>query len=275
VQASEDAKRLIDGLAPYWAGEAEVFRNYWGSGKRTRETDRRWLALQCWKEIWGSGLARTSEGLFLGAARELVAAFPRIDAPLDRREVLGWIDGLREEFAHYCAFADVHDALAIAGEPRLAPRDLVGWEEDRQLAELRLGHKRENPALGERAARITEGGFCTLFASGMGLAGVTEGPHARANALIAAACRGVYLDEFEHMRAGLVGLDAAALSRVDWLTLERMATAQARSRISMRNAQFGYPLAGAALEAALAGRLPPLAGASAAEMSLTPVGATA
>ena len=269
MQVSENAQRLIDGLAPYWAGEAEVFGHYWNWSKRTRDTDRRWLALQCWKEIWGSGLAATSDGLFLGVARELVAAFPRIDVELDRRAVLARVDALREEFAHYCAFADVHDALALAGEARLTPRDLVGWEEDRQLAELRLTHKREDAALGARAARLTEGGFCTLFSSGMRLAAQDTGPHARANTLIAAACHGVYHDEYEHMRAGLVGLDGEGHGEAEWRALERMATAQARSRIAMRNAQFGYPLAGEVLAAALAGRLTPLFGGSAHEIALT------
>ena len=269
MRVSENARRLIDGLAPYWAGEAEVFRHYWNWSKRTRETDRRWLALQCWKEIWGSGLAATSDGLFLGVARELVAAFPRIDVELDRRAVLARVDSLREEFAHYCAFADVHDALSLEGEVRLSPRDLVGWEEDRQLAELRLAHKRENPALGARASRLTEGGFCTLFSSGMGLAAQGAGPNARANALIAEACRSVYLDEFEHMRAGLLGLDAEGLGEMEWRTLEGMAVAQARARISMRNAQFGYPLAGEVLASALAGCLAPLLGGSTDEIALT------
>jgi hypothetical protein len=257
VEPGERAKRLIDGLAPYWAGESQVFRSYWASSKRTRETDRRWLALQCWKEIWGSGVARTREGLFLGAARELIEAFPRIDVDFPRREVLTLVDNLRAEFAHYCAFADAHDALGLPGEPRLTPRDLVGWQEDDRLADLRFAHKRENPRLGERAARITEGGFGALYTSGMGLAAADSGPHARANALIAAACRSVYEDEILHMGAGLRGIDDAGLSDADWRALEAMTIAQARSRVEMRNAQFGRPLAGDLLEAAKNGRLSP------------------
>ncbi len=265
---SERGKQLIDGLAPYWAGEAEVFRSYWGWSKRTRVSDRRWLARQCWKEIWGSGVARTPGGLFLGAARELIDAFPRIDADLPRREVLALVDNLRAEFAHYCAFADAHDALAEPGEPPLSPRDLEGWAEDDRLAELRLGHKRDHPRLGERAARLTEGGFGTLYASGIGLAALRSGPHARANALIAEACRGVYEDEIAHMGAGLDGIDDQSLSDADWRVLEAMATAQARCRIDMRNAQFGYPLGGDLLEAARTGRLPGRIGSLADENPL-------
>jgi hypothetical protein len=269
VQQENRAAQLIDGLAPYFAGEAEVFRTYWTWSKRTRETDRRWLARQCWKEIWGSGVARTREGLFLGAARELVELFPRIDAGVGRRDVLALVESLRSEFAHYCAFADAHDALASSGEPALSPRELTGWPEDDRLAELRFAHKREAPRLGERAARITEGGFGTLYLSGMGLSATTTGPHAHANAVIAAACRAVYDEERGHMAAGLRGIESEDLCEAEWRALEEMAVAQARCRIDMRNAQFGNPLAGERLEAARDGRLPAALGNSAYASALT------
>ena len=99
--ASAELKHLIDAAAPYWAGEAEVFRSYWNWAYRSRETDRRWLALQCSKEIWGSGLAPLDKGIFLGPAEQLVAAFPRIDIELDRHAVLDIAEGLRETVAFF------------------------------------------------------------------------------------------------------------------------------------------------------------------------------
>jgi hypothetical protein len=233
-----------------------VFEAYWISSARTRESDRAWLARQCWKEIWGSGVASSAGGLFLGAAQGLIDVFPRIDvvAAAERHEVLRAIDSLREEFAHYCEFADVHDALALPGEPRLAPHRLVGWAEDQRLTDLRMAHKRENPALGERAARITEGGFGTLYRSGQSLVAV-GGAHARANELIASACRRVLGDEWGHMAQGWRQLDDAALSPPDWERLEEMATEQMRARIDMRNAQFGQPLTREQLRDARAGRV--------------------
>ncbi len=259
-------KRLIDAAAPYWAGEAEVFRTYWSWERRSRDSDRCWLALQCSKEIWGSGLAPLDKGIFLGPAEELVAAFPRIDIELDRHAVLDIAEGLRAEFAHYCAFADAHDALALPGEPRLNPHAVkTAWKEDLELSALRFAHKKENAKLGDRATRFTEGGYCTLFAEGMKLRERTQGPHgrgagphARADALIAAACASVYEDEFGHMLKGIVGLESEGLAAADWSTLQRMALEQLRARIHMRNAQFGLPLAGAALERALAGRCDPV-----------------
>ena len=259
MEISANLKRLIEAASPYWAGEAEVFRTYWDCSARSRETDRRWLALQCAKEVWGSGLAPLDKGIFLGPAEQLVAAFPDVDIALDRHAVLDIAEGLYAEFAHYCAFADAHDAMALPGEPKLNPHAVkTAWQEDLDLSALRFAHKKENPKLGQRATNFTEGGYCTLFSEGMALGKRNSGPHARANALIAEACGKVYEDEFGHMLKGIAGLDAEGLRAADWATLERMALEQMRARIHMRNAQFGFPLSGAALERALAGRCKPL-----------------
>jgi len=257
---SASLKRLIAAAAPYWAGEAAVFRAYWKWSKRTRETDRRWLALQCSKEVWGSGLAPLDKGIFLGPAEELVRIFPRIDIDVDRHAVLDIAEGLWAEFLHYCAFADAHDALGKPGEAKLNPHALKGaWKEDLDLSALRFRHKREHPKLGERAARFTEGGYCTLFSEGMALKKSKNGKHAKADKLIAFACSKVYEDEFGHMLKGIAGLDDEGLKDADWRALEAMSVEQLKARIHMRNAQFSYPLSGKPLEDALAGRLKPLA----------------
>ena len=260
MTVSAQLKRLIDSAAPYWAGEAEVFTTYWDWPKRTRQTDRQWLAYQCSKEVWGSGLASLDKGIFLGPAEELIAAFPRIDNGIDRHKVLDIAEGLWAEFAHYCAFADAHDALCEEGEPKLTPLSVkLAWKEDRALSELRVAHRRDHPRLGQRATSFTEGGYCTLFSEGMKLKNRTGGPHGRANALIAEACAKVYDDEFGHMLKGIVGLDREAMSPEDWKLLEDLSVAQLRLRIVMRNSQFGYPVGEKRLAELLAGKGEPLA----------------
>jgi hypothetical protein len=259
MTVSAKLKQLIDTAAPFWAGEAEVFRTYWDAPTRTRETDRQWLAYQCSKEVWGSGISST-KGIFLEPAEQLVAAFPKIDIEIDRHAVLDIAEGLWAEFAHYCAFADAYDALALPGEPKINPHAVkTSWPEDIALTELRFAHRRDHPKLGMRATRFTEGGYCTLFSEGMALKARTGGPHGRANALIAEACRRVYDDEFGHMLKGIVGLDAEGLSDDEWQTLAAISVAQLRLRIRMRNAQFGYPLAEARIQEIFAGACAPLA----------------
>ena len=258
MAVSASLKRLIDTAAPFWAGEAEVFTTYWTSPRRTRETDRRWLALQCSKEVWGSGIS-SSKGIFLEPAEQLVVAFPKIDTEIDRHEVLDIAEGLWAEFAHYCAFADAYDALALPGEAKMNPHAVkTSWPEDIALTELRFAHRRDHPTLGMRATRFTEGGYCTLFSEGMKLAAHTDGPHGRANALIAQACRRVYDDEFGHMLKGIVGLDAEALSEAEWRLLGELSVAQLKLRIAMRNAQFGSPLSETRVREICAGGCAPL-----------------
>jgi hypothetical protein len=256
---SANLKRLIDAAAPYWAGEAEVFRTYWTWDKRTRESDRKWLAYQCSKEVWGSGLAPLDKGIFLGPAERLVAMFTKIDIEHDRHEVLDIAEGLWAEFAHYTAFADAYDGMAEPGEGKINPQMLKqSWKEDLDLSHLRFKHKDENLKLGTRATSFTEGGYCTLFSEGMKLRTQTSGPHGKRNALIAEACSKVYDDEFGHMLKGIVGLDVEGLTQEEWQHLERISVEQLKGRITMRNSQFGYPLEGKKLDDALNGRLLPL-----------------
>lgn len=261
MSVSADLRRLIDRAAPYWAGEAEVFRTYWVSDNRTRETDRRWLALQCSKEVWGSGLAPLDLGIFLGPVKELEAAFPKIDQGIDRHAVLDICEGLWAEFAHYCAFADAYDALALPGEPKINPQMVkTSWKEDLDLSHLRFAHKKAYPKLGERATRFTEGGYCTLFSEGMSLKHRGDDPvHGRANRLIAEACEKVYEDEFGHMLKGIVGLDEEGLTDEEWRILGDISVEQLKHRILMRNAQFSYPLSEARVKAIFAGGCEPLA----------------
>jgi hypothetical protein len=268
MRASLPLTRLIDTAAPYWAGEAEVFSTYFRSKERTRETDRGWLALQCFKEIWGAATDGKRKGLFLGPLEQLAEMFPRIDTGVDRHEVLDVAQGLAAEFAHYCAFADCHDALALPGEPKIDPASLYEWrsegkmpgrKEDDALTALRFSHIDRHGALGRRALRFTEGGYCTLFSEGMKLAGRPTAGHKKADRLIAAACARVYDDEFGHMLKGIVGLDDEGLSGSEWKLLAEMSLEQLRGRILMRNAQFGRPIGQARLAELLAGRSKPIA----------------
>ncbi len=245
---------LINMCTPLWAGEAEVFSTYWHWSGRTRGTDRRWLAYQCYKELWGSGIGDQKLGLFLGPLKELRRLFPQLDREVNRSDVLRIAQNFVDEFSHYCAFADAYDAMADPGEPKLDPRKLSGWIEDEALAKLRYAHRSANERLGWRAARLSEGGYCTLFSEGMKLAG-----NGGRDDLIASACACVYGDELGHMLQGIGGLDQEDLSDHDWRTLERMALAQLRLRISMRNAQFGRPLPDNRIKQICAGEIEPLA----------------
>jgi len=255
MAASSRVQHLISVAAPYWAGEAEVVRTYFSSPQRTRETDLAWLARQCFKEFWGSGTSKHDRGgVFLGVLKSLVAKTPEIDLTFDRHDVLDVIEGLKAEFSHYCAFADIYDELRPAGTPKLNPHVLKSWPEEDALTAIRYRHQDQHGAVGLRACRFTEGGYCTLFSAGMTLKG-----RGGIDDKIAAACAFVYEDEFGHMLDGIAGIASEGLVDADWALMENLVAEQLRQRIVMRNGQFGQPLSAARIEAIHRGEIEPIA----------------
>lgn len=258
MSVNEQLVRLINASTPYWAGESEVFRVYFDSEKRTRETDRRWLGYQAWKEVWAPGFWPIGKGAYLGPAEDLLKLFPKIDGGIDRHSVLELAELFTSEFRHYCAFADAYDGLAEKDEPKMTPFQGKIIPEDEILANLRYEHQRKYPHLGVRATRFTEGGYCTLFREGMKLKNRSGGPHAKANALIAEACSKVYNDEFQHMLRGIAERAALEISASDWDLLIRLTVDQLKARIVYRNAQFGTPLGPERMSELLQGKAAPL-----------------
>lgn len=250
MAVNPNLKRLVDLAAPYWAGEAEVGWTYFHSPQRTKDTDLLWLRRQCFKEIWGSGVGDKKKGLFQGPVAYLSEVFPKIDREVDRHEVLDVIDDLRTEFFHYCLFADIYDYLN--GE-KLDPQQLTGWAADNELARIRYEYRERRGRLGYFAVRFTEGGYCSMYATGMRLAGTGE-LHDR----IAKACGHVYVDEIGHMRSGFVGLSRQTLSPAEWDEIAAMTGKILLQRIHMRNEQFSYPLSAERIRAIAAGEIEPM-----------------
>lgn len=222
---------LIEANAPLWAAEAEVVRTYWDSPVRTRQTDLKWLAHQCYKEYWNG---------FIPPLHRLQNAIAEIDRQIDRRVVLDHARTLSEELAHYCAFADAYEALQAPSDPPVHPERLKSggdWPENARLMSLRAEHKRDHGELGHRASFFTEGGYCTLYAEGMRLRG-----RSAAEDRIAEACARVFDDESGHMLFGIAGLVEEGLDEEGWSALRAMTVAQMQHRIDMRNAQFSHPI---------------------------------
>jgi hypothetical protein len=181
----------------------------------------------------------------------------RIDRGFDRHAALDLAEGAFQEFAHYVAFADAYDAIRGDDDPPIDPyrlRDLKSWPDNEALSDLRAKHRRDHGDIGARAARLTEGGYCSLFSEGMRLKG-----RGGADEAIATACARVYDDEFEHMLKGIAGLDREGLSPADWNLLGTLAVAQMRLRFPMRNAQFAKPVTETRIAELAAGKADPVA----------------
>ena len=247
-------EQLIRLAAPFWAGEAEVVRTYWTAPMRTRDTDLLWLARQCFKEFWGSGVSKYDRGgVFLGCLKSLVAQAPEIDVTLDRHEVLDVLEGIKAEFSHYCAFAEIYDALRPPGAPRLNPQMLESWPEEDKLTQLRYQHQDQHGAIGMRACKFTEGGYCALFREGKALKG-----KGGIEDQIADACAFIYEDEIGHMLAGIADIGNENLSDAEWRLMGELVVAQMQQRIRMRNQQFGEPLSEARIAAIYRGEIEPM-----------------
>jgi hypothetical protein len=189
-----------------------------------------------------------------GQLKRLAEKVHEVDVSMDRHEFLEVLEGMKAEYTHYCAFADVHDAMRPAGMPKIDPNKLEPWPEEDALTALRYKHQADHGALGMRACKFTEGGYCTLFSEGMALNGKPG-----VDGKIAAACAKVYDDEFEHMLAGIAGIAEENLSAADWRLMETLVKEQLKQRIRMRNAQFSYPLSEKRVQDIYHGEIKPLA----------------
>ena len=246
--------RLIESAAPLFAGEAEVVRTYWDSPVRTVETDLRWLELQVFKEFKGSGVGDyDNRGVIMGPLTEVLEVLPKMDIEVPRHRIRDLLEGLYEEFTHLVAFADVYDAIRPEGTPRLDPHRCQGWEEDNVLTQLRYSTLAEHGEIGARASRFSEGGYCTLFREGMGIA--DRGGN---DALIADACAKVYDDEFEHMLGGIVGLDSEGMTEAEWDRMGALVRGLLKARVAMRNGQFSNPLSPERMAEIHAGKIDPV-----------------
>ncbi|HXQ50435.1 MAG TPA: hypothetical protein VN802_05015 [Stellaceae bacterium] len=250
----QNLRSLIDANAPLWAGEAEIARTYWTSPVRTRETDKKWLKSQCWKEYVGVAKfpGETVEvAMCTDLANELKVLVPKLDVTVDRHDLRELLEKVYAEFTHYCLFADVYDSLLEPGEPRINANQLKVWPEEDALAQYR--NKIRTAGRFARATGFTEGGYCTLYSEGAKLQG-RPGVDGR----IGAACQKVYDDEFGHMMWGVVGVEMDDMTAGDWKELTEVTCEILRLRLFMRNAQFSHPISDARMKEILAGKIKPI-----------------
>lgn len=248
---ADPVRELVDASRALWGGEAQVFRSYWSSPARSRRSDLTWIARQCHKELVDGVEAR------LAGFAESVDGY-RAGPPDDPNGMSRESDLVSavEEFRHLRLFAALHEDLqGDTGAPLTgaAMRSEWAWPENAALAAVRERHRRDHVWLGRRLTLFTEGGGATLYAEGAHLAG--RGPE---DDRIATVLTAVHGDEVDHCRDGLAALRSAGLGDEQWAQLRSLTVEQLRSRITMRNAQFGHPLSLAEVRAAQAGACEPV-----------------
>jgi len=237
---------LVAIAAPYWAGEAEVVRTYFGR-PRSKQDDIRWLRAQAWKEFFGQ-LEGDPNGLVWGPINELRDSYPPIGRDA-RHRFLHVAEELYEEFHHYAMLADILDELE--GRP-VSPEELRPCAEDARLTELRKQNAVREGDLGVLANKFTEGGGSGMYIAGSQITG------GELEQRIAAAFRTIVGDEIGHMQSGARGLSRLIKTDRDWENVKRMVADVSRQRVRMRNDMFGNPLSEDRLREIDEGKIEPL-----------------
>ena len=239
-------RQLVEASAAYWGAEAEVIRSYWDSPIRSKETDRKWLIHQVYKE-YCNGVVPYLEMLNKNIAN--------ITTSESRHKLLEASEIVYEEIEHFSMFSDLY-SMIDGSDYKLTPEELSQtgcWQENDELMSLRKKHRQQSESLGDRAMRFTEGGYVALFSEGMKLAGRNAFDSA-----VAEVCKRIHDDEFSHMLIGIVETDCESLSVQDWETLQQFTVEQLKKRILMRNAQFSYPISETRINEMLEGKALPV-----------------
>ena len=231
AQLGEEMKNL--GRA-FWSGEAEACRAFF-SVPRTPEEHARWLRMQTYKELYGSGLSGSAKGIIRGILDQLQSDLEGVATREDRQEYERNLGFLREEFTHYRVFADALESIIREPVTLEAVKD---WQlpQDRRLQEVRQHTRANEGRLGELAISFTEGGGSSLFYEGRKIGGTPIEDE------IAAACDVVFDDEVEHSGHGAQMLQQALETEDEWATVRDLVTAICQQRIRMRYEMFGLPI---------------------------------
>jgi hypothetical protein len=247
-RAAEELARLG---ARYWAGEAEIVAAFFDQ-PRSKEEHIRWLRLQVYKEMYGSGLLANPGGIIQGLVQRLQDQFPRSESREGRQTFSRTAMVLQQEFDHFMRFADLLEEIS-GEEIRFEELKRYQMPEDRGLQEVRSRFRESAGDLAEAAIDFTEGGRSAIFWVGMKQKGdeFLDG--------VARVCNRVFTDELEHQEHGAGEVAAVAKTEEDWARVGEMVEAICQQRLRMRNEMFGFPVTGERLQEIAQGKIEPLA----------------
>lgn len=241
----------LDQLAQcFWAGEAEICRQFW-SVPRTAGEQAHWLRLQVYKEMFGSGLVGHPDGIIRAYIEKLALSLPNAQTKEQRGEFERDVRVLGEEFNHYRLFADILENAT--GEP-VRLENLRGWQlpEDVKLQQLRQRVRESKGRVGEAAIGFTEGGGASFFYEGRSIGGDPLSDQ------IAEACAIVFGDEAEHGEHGALTLERGLDTEEEWAEARSLVIAICQQRLRMRYEMFALPVDEARIAQITEGKIEPL-----------------
>ncbi len=232
--------KLLEAVAPCWAGEALIARRYLGSNHRTAARDVQWIGFQIFKEHTGGGVyggpGETVATILRSAAlraSEISLATP----PEAVEQILGDLRFALDELQHMTQFIRLY-ALA-GGDPHRSIESLGQLESAGRLAGLR--HELRSTRIGRTAVELSEGGGLGLH-FGMQEHFRLRTPSAPADREIARLTDVILADETHHMLARFRSILDLEDSDSTWQSLESQLVAICSQKLRERNEQFSFPL---------------------------------
>jgi hypothetical protein len=234
-------RALVAAARPYWNAEAELTRRFFRS-KPDKKKLIRYLRAAVYKElnpVIGYGPSKGfANGLHMEFA-EIIDDFRRLDRSVGRRDMLGRLRMMSEEFEHYVVLAEV---LEFMLGRKLRPSDARQLPEDRKLNAMR----RRYVASGDRRLKVvmglTEGGGSSSFREAAKLKG-GEFERRLANAM-----KIIHVDEKDHYQDAAREAARLIRRRADFERMKKALVEISRQRVEMRYEMFSKPIPRTELE---------------------------
>jgi hypothetical protein len=241
VATGDYGRALIAAAKPYWNAEAELTRRFFRS-KPDRKRLIRYLRAAVYKElnpVIGYG---PSTGYANGLHMEfsgIIEDFRQLDRSVGRRDMLGRLKMMSEEFEHYVVLAEV---LEFMLGRRLRPSDARQLPEDRKLNALRRRYVSSGDRRLKAVMGLTEGGGSSTFREAAKLKG-GEFEHRLARAM-----RVIHGDEKDHYQDSAREAARLIRGRADFERMKKALVEVSRQRVEMRYEMFSRPIPRAELE---------------------------
>ncbi len=236
ADARTHMKDLVAVASPYWAGEAEIVREYLAT-LRTPERDLVWLKAQAWKET------RLLRELSPEAQRQYFAT----NAIADHPEGSEAVRKFAEEIKHFRLIVGLITDFTGA---QVTLDDLAELPEETKLQAMRAPYRRGTPF--ERAVvNFTEGGGGAIY---WVLSRLEGGAFERR---MADVFREIHEEEVWHGPAEVRTIAERVTDEADWERATRVVREVSRQRLAMRNEMFSRPLSDARLDDIAAGNIEP------------------
>ncbi len=235
----------------YWAGEAEVARNFLTAPHKPADHVQ-WLRHQCLRELRGPGLIQRPHSRTEWFIDNVQQGLPAAETKKGRAEFEYQLAQMREEFTHFRLYADILED--ITGEPvRMKDLQDLHLPSDERIEQMRERLIAENRRLAHLAYGFTEGGGAGIFYAEAALE--TDDPLLKR---IRDAGRSIYEDEVGHSSHNAGNVEEGIETREEFERLREMVIEISEERLRMRAEMHGITISEERIKEITEGKIEPL-----------------